>query len=195
MVPAPDEAPKSFVVKTGTCSSSSLMLLHDFKKTLEPNTSTKLRVRKGNKLQDFVAVAAQLNVTHLILFSLAKSGVSMRIGRLVRGPTLSFKVKEYSLARDVIHLQKRPRSTPIDFQSAPLVVLNGFSGSDSIKLMGTMIQAMYPTIKVNKVFHFIFYFIDHKTFNSFTFTKTMSKIYNSLKSLQFYNPLSNTRCV
>jgi hypothetical protein len=43
-----------------------------------------------------------------------------------QGPTLTARIKGYSLVRDVASSLQRPRMPPNAFKSAPLVVLNGF---------------------------------------------------------------------
>ncbi|KAI8827085.1 Brix domain-containing protein [Fimicolochytrium jonesii] len=150
----PDEAaiakvPKSFVIKVGPVGRSLAHLVKDVRRAMEPNTAMNLRERKGNKLKDFVAVASQLSVTHLLLFSRTAAGVNLRIGRLPRGPTLTFRVTSYGLSTDVLALQNRPKSPGFEFKTAPLVVLNGFGGDDKhVKLMATMFQNMFPPIQV-----------------------------------------------
>ncbi|KAJ3321400.1 hypothetical protein HDV06_004385 [Boothiomyces sp. JEL0866] len=131
---APDQSiPRSFVIKSGDVSSSE---------------------RKGNKIKDFLMIAGQLMVTHLLVLSKSSNGgVNLRIGRIPRGPTITFHVESYVLAKDVLHLQKRPKSPGTEFLASPLVVLNGFGDKSSKKvvLMATMLQNMFPSIKVSKM--------------------------------------------
>ena len=106
-------------------------------------------------LKDFVSVAGLLNVTHFIMLSKTEISTSLRIARLPRGPTLSFKVQSYSLARDVISSLKRHAMEQKQFSHHPLLVMNGFSGDKHhLKLMTTMFQNMFPSININKVKYF-----------------------------------------
>lgn len=75
-----------------------------------PNTADKLVERKTNRMRDFVDVAGPLGVTHFMMLSQtsAAANVNMRLARVPHGPTLYFKVKKYTLSKDVQHLQKRP---------------------------------------------------------------------------------------
>lgn len=76
----------------------------------------------------------------------------MRLIRLPRGPTLTFRVKEYTLMRDVVRSQARPKTIGKQFASAPLLVLNGFDLEDATgKLMTTVFQNMFPSIDVSTV--------------------------------------------
>ncbi|KAJ3188859.1 hypothetical protein HDU85_004573 [Gaertneriomyces sp. JEL0708] len=144
-----EKVPKSFVIRSGVVGKSLAQLVKDVRKVMEPNTASKLKERKGNKLKDFVHVAAQLSVTHLMIFSKTDSGTNLRICRLPRGPTLTFRIASYALSTDVLALQARPRSPGSEFRTAPLVVLNNFGGDEKhIKLVATMFQNLFPPIQV-----------------------------------------------
>ncbi len=75
----------------------------------------------------------------------------MRIARVPRGPTLSFQVKTYSLAKDIAAMQKAPKSPGLEFHVAPLLVLNNFGDSNEMKLMSTVFQNMFPPINIQTV--------------------------------------------
>ncbi|KAJ3070659.1 hypothetical protein HDU98_006320 [Podochytrium sp. JEL0797] len=148
--------PKSFVIRAGGSqkhSASLAQLVKDVRLVMEPNTASNMKERKGNKLKDFVHVAAQLGVSHLLMFSTKESStgakISLRIGRMPRGPTLFFNVLQYVLAKDLKQTQQSPKSPGSDFKCAPLVVLNNFNAeSKHVKLMATMFQNMFPPINV-----------------------------------------------
>ncbi|KAH6561706.1 hypothetical protein BASA61_009957 [Batrachochytrium salamandrivorans] len=145
--------PKSFVIKSGEVGRSLGLLVRDIRRTMEPNTATKLKERRGNKIKDFVHVASQLSVTHALIFSRNKTGVpNMRVGRIPRGPTLSFHITSFSLAKDILALQASPKSPSIEFLKSPLVVLNNFAGdAKHIKLIATMFQNLFPPIRVQQM--------------------------------------------
>ncbi|GAA6003887.1 Brix domain-containing protein [Rhodotorula paludigena] len=182
------KVPKSFVVQSGTVGGSASQLTKDVRRVLEPNTATRLRERKANRLRDYVSMSGPLGVTHLMVFSQpstssipvpstssnpdggddpdARDGetaaeraersllegtttVNLRLIRLPRGPTLSFKVLRYSLAADVLRMARRPRAVGREFAEAPLLILSGFGGEDKqLKLMTTVFQNLFPPIHV-----------------------------------------------
>lgn len=149
--PNAPKVPKSFVVKSGTVGGSVAQLTKDVRKVLEPNTATRLKERKANRLRDYVSMSGPLGVTHLAVFSQPPTStapvvaaekpranetaeeraersliegtttVNLRLIRLPRGPTLSFKVLRYSLASDVLRMARRPRAVGREFAEAPLV--------------------------------------------------------------------------
>ncbi|XP_072176977.1 suppressor of SWI4 1 homolog [Diadema setosum] len=146
------KAPHTFVFNRGTVGKNVLQLVLDMRHVLEPYTASSLRARKKNTLKDFVGVAGPLGVSHFISFTKTEAAIHMRVMRLPRGPTLTFKVAQYSLAKDVVSSLKKPSMYASQFLHHPLLVLNNFNG-DAVhfKLMTTMFQNMFPSINVNKV--------------------------------------------
>merc|ERR1711981_223157 len=98
---------------------------------MEPGTASKLRERKSNKLRDFTTMCGPLGVTHLSLFSRSpESGnTNLRMAITPRGPTLHFRVENYSLAKDLARSQRRPKNSKDLYATAPLLVMNNFTTS------------------------------------------------------------------
>lgn len=69
-------------------------------------------------------------------------------------------VESYSLARDVLASQKRPVIFEEQFQTAPLVILTGFTQPKKkhLNLVQTVIQNMFPSIDVDTVLFFRYHF-------------------------------------
>lgn len=78
--------------------------------------------KKRNNLNDFWKVAGQMGVTHYLMLSKTDSAPYLRVAHAPHGPTLSFKIHEYSLAADVAQSQLRPRCPPDLFKTPPLVI-------------------------------------------------------------------------
>lgn len=145
-------APHSFVVHRGIVTKQLLHLTKDFRKVMEPFTASSLKVRKKNSVKDFVSVAGLLHVSHLCAFTCTERSQYLKLCRLPRGPTLTFRIHNYSLAGDVVSLQRKQLVFRKQFQHAPLVVLNGLSGEGQhLKLMSSMFQNLFPTINLTKV--------------------------------------------
>lgn len=145
-------APHSFVIHRGIVTKQLLHLTKDFRKVMEPFTASSLKVRKKNSVKDFVSVAGLLHVSHLCAFTCTERSQYLKLCRLPRGPTLTFRIHNYSLAGDVVSLQRKQLVFRKQFQHAPLVVLNGLSGEGQhLKLMSSMFQNLFPTINLTKV--------------------------------------------
>lgn len=151
------QIPKSLVIHVGNIINHSLNeLVRDFRIIMQPHTAIKLKVRKSNKLKDFVMMCGPLGVTHLFIFTQSqKTGhVSLKIARAPKGPTLTFRVLEYSLVKDVRSVFKSPKLLgKEDVINPPLLILNGFnlknedqSKLDVEKLTVSMFQNMFPPL-------------------------------------------------
>ena len=122
---------------------------------MSPNTAAKLRESKRNVLRDFVHVAGPLGVTHLLMLSATHNAAYLRIAKSPRGPTLTLRIHEYSLIRDVLSAQQRPRAPQTMWLGPPLVVMNNFNSpnaskdeAEHLKLATVMFQNLFPTINV-----------------------------------------------
>lgn len=145
-------APHNFVFSRGKVGRSIRHLVTDCRKMFEPNTATSLKVRKSNSLRDLVEVASVLHVTHFLCFTRTELAPYLRFMCTPRGPTLTFKINQYSLCQDVVSTLSRPNIEQSVYQTPPLLVMNNLSG-DSLhtKLIATVFQNMVPSIDVNTV--------------------------------------------
>lgn len=145
-------APKSFIIRTGKVPRSVSTLVQDTRKVMEPNTATRLRERNSNKLKDFISMAGPIGVTHLLIFGQTDAGTNLRIIRAPRGPTLTFRVNKYALAKDVQASSRRPTPPGSEFVTPPLLVLNNFGGEErQIKLLVATFQNLFPPIQVQSM--------------------------------------------
>jgi len=150
------QTPRCFVLKRGAVGDRVKDLVHDIREVMMPNTAKKLRESRMNRMEDFIAVAGHFNVSHLMLFTVTKVATWMKLAKLPQGPTLTFRVDSFSLARDVRASQKRPRGGARDYTVAPLQVLNGFGGagssggSVSTELTAEMLRGMFPSVDVRE---------------------------------------------
>lgn len=145
-------APHSFVLQRGYPCPKLHDLMMDFRRVMEPFTATHLRERKNNKIKDFVSVSGTFHVANMCVFNRSTEQVMLKIGRLPRGPTLTFKIHQFTLARDVISNQRRSFVDEKAFDNAPLAILNSFAGDGKhMKLMANTLQNMFPNINVGTV--------------------------------------------
>lgn len=151
--------PRSMVLRLGSSlrNHSLSQLVKDFRNIMQPHTAINLRERKLNKLKDFIVMAGPLGVSDLFIFNQSEDtgNISLRVGKMPRGPTLQFRVNTYSLVKDVRKILKHPKSVGKDspeFLNPPLLVLNGFLNKmnetdNHEKLMITVFQNMFPPIQ------------------------------------------------
>jgi len=116
---------------------------------------------RNNSIRDFVSVAGNLGVSHLLMFTQSTNNLlSLRIARLPQGPTLNFRLESFTTAGQVRASQKRPEDFSRALQAPPLLVLHGFGAgpappgstssgvpySDAMRLVQSTFQAMFPPI-------------------------------------------------
>ncbi|KAJ9138203.1 Ribosome biogenesis protein SSF1 [Pleurostoma richardsiae] len=151
--------PKSMVIRIGAgeVGTSVSQLAADVRRVMEPGTASRLKERRANRLRDYVTMCGPLGVTHLMLFSRSESGnTNLRLAVTPRGPTLNFRVEQYSLAKDVRKAQRHPKGGGKEFITPPLLVMNNFTNpsSDSSSkvpkhlesLTTTVFQSLFPPI-------------------------------------------------
>ncbi|KAI5675191.1 hypothetical protein M9H77_06141 [Catharanthus roseus] len=147
-----DKIPKSFVFSRGKLPGSLRQLQMDLRKLMLPFTALKLKEKRRNNIKDFLNVAGPMGVTHFLILSKTDAAPYLRVGRTPQGPTLTFKIHEYSLAADIAQCQIRPRCPSDLFKNSPLIVLSGFgTGEQHLKLTTIMFQNIFPAIDINTV--------------------------------------------
>ncbi|XP_050236666.1 peter Pan-like protein [Mercurialis annua] len=146
-----DKIPKSFVFSRGKLPANLRQLQMDLRKLMLPYTALNLREKKRNTLKEFLNVAGPMGVTHFLILSKTATAPYLRVARTPQGPTLTFKILEYSTALDVAQSQLRPRCPQDLFKNPPLMVLHGFGSEQHMKLTTIMFQNIFPSIDVNTV--------------------------------------------
>ena len=97
----PDEkrVPRTMIVRRGATDKRVQELVRELRRVMAPHTAERLKERPGNSLKDFVHAAQPLGVSHLLVLGQQKDQVNLRVARLPGGPTLSFKIRSFSLVR------------------------------------------------------------------------------------------------
>lgn len=100
---------------------------------LYPYTASKLTESKKNSIKDFVGAAGAYGVSHMLIFTQTENGNYLRLIKNPKGPTITFKIEEYALARDVIkHVTAKKKASKIFttiLQAPPLLIMNGFTAA------------------------------------------------------------------
>ncbi|KEY72346.1 hypothetical protein S7711_01028 [Stachybotrys chartarum IBT 7711] len=151
--------PKSMVIRIGAgeVGSNISQLAADVRKVMEPGTASRLKERRGNRLRDYAVMCGPLGVTHMLLFSRSESGnTNLRVALAPRGPTLNFRVEQYSLCKDLQKAQRHPKGGGKEYVTPPLLVMNNFTRPDADakskvpkhleSLTTTVFQSLFPPI-------------------------------------------------
>lgn len=156
------KVPRSLVVRRGKVESEVLELVQDIRYLMMPYTALNFREdSKSSKLNKALAhyskeLTGPLGLTHIMALSQNKDKLALRIARTPVGPTLSFKVQQFSLSKHVRRVQRRPFdiSSTVLTSHPPIVVTNNFgdvSAPPHVKLMRITFQNMFPALNVATV--------------------------------------------
>lgn len=99
-------------------------------------------------------MSSSMGVTHIMAVSQNSSKITLRVGRAPSGPTLSFRIKRFTLGGQIRAVQRRPYDSSRAFESPPIVVTNNFGDATAaphVKLMRITFQNMFPAINVSTV--------------------------------------------
>lgn len=153
-----EELPKSFVFKKGKIGVYLRELVQDFRNVMYPFTALKLKDAAGKKTKDYLTAAGILGVSHFVTYSQTENGNYLKLIKTPKGPTLTFRIEEYALARDVIKFSQETKKNSKIFdttlQTAPLLIMNGFKNTDSndpSQIVNLMVQSMFPSLKVDSL--------------------------------------------
>ena len=99
-------------------------------------------------------LAMPMGISHILALSQNEERLNLRLARVPEGPTMTFRVTQFSLSKHIKAIQKRPYASQGAFQHPPVVVTNNF-GDDTapphVKLMRITFQTMFPAINVATV--------------------------------------------
>lgn len=148
-----DVGPRSMIVVRGKTSKAARQLVMDLRQVLAPNTAERLRSSTTTTLKELVQAASVLRVNHLVTVSETTSRTSLRIARLPAGPTITFRIVRFQLAKHVRDEQRRPAGLASAALTSPLLVAHNFAKANSphSKLCRVTIEAMFPIIDVTTI--------------------------------------------
>mmetsp|Transcript_2308 Transcript_2308/g.3164 ORF Transcript_2308/g.3164 Transcript_2308/m.3164 type:complete len:421 (+) Transcript_2308:28-1290(+) len=165
--PGVGKVSKSLVIRRGKTAVEVSELVTDMRHMMMPFTALNFQEDAQNRkltLQQYSKhVALPMGISHMMAFSQNESRLNLRLGRTPEGPTLHFRVQNFSLSRHIKSLQKRPVSNTTGIQAnPPVVVTNNFGDSSNarnqaalaaphIKLMRITFQNLFPAINVAAV--------------------------------------------
>ncbi|GAX11962.1 ribosome biogenesis protein SSF1/2 [Fistulifera solaris] len=153
------KVPKSLVMRRGKTAPEVGELVTDLRHLMLPYTALHFQEdpknRKLTLSQYATNLALPMGITHMMSFSQNDERLNMRLARTPEGPTLSFRIHQFSLTKHIKKLQKRPVAYTASLSSnPPIVVTNNFGDAAApphVKLMRITFQNMFPATNVSTV--------------------------------------------
>jgi ribosome biogenesis protein SSF1/2 len=141
--------PRSIIFRRGLVGESVKKLIKDLRWVMSPFTAKRLRDSAKNTVKDFLRIAGPFQVTHFMVLLQTAAGLNLKVTRIPRGPSLYFRVLEYTTMESIRAKQKQVNAFGSEYKFAPLVVLNNFSGGEDHKrIMAAVFQNMFPAIDI-----------------------------------------------
>lgn len=138
--------------------SEVVELVDDLRKLMLPYTAIHFKEdAKNSKLtlsRYSKELAMPMGISHILAFSQNEERLNLRLARVPDGPTMTFRVQQFSLSRHVKAIQRRPFASTGALQHPPVVVTNNFGDATApphVKLMRITFQNMFPAINVATV--------------------------------------------
>uniref|UniRef100_A0A2P2I279 Suppressor of SWI4 1 homolog n=1 Tax=Hirondellea gigas TaxID=1518452 RepID=A0A2P2I279_9CRUS len=193
--------PRILVINRGSVGAVIPQLMTDIRTLLSPNVVRSIKVLRSTRVQDLVAAAGPLHITHAIVFTRTDNGVYMKICTLSHGPTVTFSLQNFSLHSDVLASLKRPMTIPTLYnQTAACLMMNNLqphSGPRHLQMVASSMLQIFPKIVPDEIsarrirrccminydeetqdFDLRHYFVHLSTS---TTTKLINKLVNSMK--------------
>lgn len=150
--------PKSFILRRGKVGRHATELISDMRNCMYPNTAIKLQERKKNTLKDFLGVSGMFGITHMMIFTATDKSNYLRVIKNPGGPTIIFKILNYTLSKDIISFnqehKKKNKIFTEKFSTAPLLVMSGFTNledDEPNRLVTAMLQSLFPPLNVERI--------------------------------------------
>ena len=152
------KVPRSLVIRRGKTEGELAELVSDLRGLMRPYTALNFKEDARNRKMTLThyanSLSGPLGITHVLAVSQNSGRVALRVGRAPGGPTLTFRVKRFTLGRHIRGAQRRPYDSAKAYDSPPVVVTNNFGDASApphVKLMRITFQNMFPAINVGTV--------------------------------------------
>lgn len=135
----------------------------ELRTTMYPYTAINLKESKVNSIKDFLSIVDLYGLSHMIMLTNTDKNSYIRFAKMPRGPTITFRLPEYSLAADVFEDARKnskynPKPLTKSFNHVPLVIMNGFNSNkipndyvEPLKITSMLIQSIFPPINLNEI--------------------------------------------
>jgi ribosome biogenesis protein SSF1/2 len=130
------KVPRSIVFRRGKKRTEPEVgeLVHDVRHLMAPYTALNLQENKQLTLSHYAKhLALPMGVSHMLSFSQNDDRLWLKLVKTPDGPTLTFRVLQFTLHRHIAKTQRRPvaLNTPALQLAPPIVVTNNFESAAS----------------------------------------------------------------
>lgn len=148
-------------MKRSELSKDMKIFEQNLREMFYPFTAMKLKETKKLKVKNILYATKNFGADNLIFLSSKKSGNYMRLMRLPKGPSYSFKIKTYCLNQDLQRLIPRNKRINSQQLKIPMVICKGFQNfsessdpktisNENLKMIEKYFKGLFPSTKYFK---------------------------------------------
>lgn len=145
------------MLKRGKTGLYLQKLIKELRRLLYPYCAINLKETKRNTLKDFLNIVDVYGLSHMFALTNTQKASYLRLARMPSGPTITFQIEKYCLAADLFREDITTKNLSKTFNSAPILIINGFSNTsvpikylEAIQIVSTMFQSVFPAINPNE---------------------------------------------
>jgi hypothetical protein len=94
----------------------------------------------------------------MMMFTNTEKNSYLRIAKMPKGPTITFKIKSYCLSSDIFQNGKNKKPLTKNFYHIPIIIMNGFNSVNinekydmPLKTISMMFQSFFPPLNLTEV--------------------------------------------
>lgn len=122
-------------------------LVSELRIMLYPNTSLHLKESSQSTLKDIMATSHQAEASHLVMVSLTSTAPYLKLIKTPHGPTITYRIEQFTLAQDVGKTQAKKTLLQPDYKAPPLLVTVGITH----EWTELVLKSLFPGLEVEKV--------------------------------------------
>jgi ribosome biogenesis protein SSF1/2 len=124
-----------------------------------PYTAINLKESTSNNIKDFLSLVDIYGLSHMMMFTNTEKNSYLRLAKMPKGPTITFKIKSYCLSSDIFRSSehnKKPLTK--NFDHIPIIIMNGFNSTNisekyetPLKTISMMFQSFFPPLNLTEI--------------------------------------------
>jgi len=150
-------------LKRGKVGSHLRKLVNELRISMYPYTAINLKESKMNSVKDYLSLVDVYGLSHMLMVTKTSQRSYLRLAKMPKGPTCTFRIKDYTLAADLYDhnantLKINAKPLTKSFNHMPLVIMNGFNSpkisqefTEPVNVAGMLIQSFFPPINLNEI--------------------------------------------
>ena len=149
----------AIIIKRGKVGQFLTKLVNEMRLVMYPYTAINLKESTSNNIKDFLSLVDIYGLSHMMMFTNTEKNSYLRLAKMPKGPTITFKIKSYCLSSDIFRSSehnKKPLTK--NFDHIPIIIMNGFNSTNisekyetPLKTISMMFQSFFPPLNLTEI--------------------------------------------